>query len=390
MSSLLENLTPDPELVEQGTQLMQLFLIWLSIAFVSEGGRRLSLLYIRRTIRRRRHRTSLSNSPLPFGESLVNKATGLEDDSVEQAVRGGGRVVILASFMVMCVWAAFLSPTFSWLYATIVSAVLAVMAWWSLSRAKVSMGRLLNLRQNYTEQMLVAEQLDTFRFEGYSVFHDLRLGDKGQNLDHLMLGPEGVIGIKTMMLEVRDEQKPEMRYDGEKLLFSVPEVVEQSTEWDSWAGRGSWARWTHLLPRFVSATLFKRNSLKLSRARPVRRAKRLKALLQQELAKAVPAWSEPEAMPPIRIILVYPEWEVISESALAEHAPQVAGLHQLRSCIAGLGKQPVRHAPTLAEARMLRDYLAEKKAQEQPLEHSQVEADESEDDEPDDYERVGE
>ena len=97
------------------------------------------------------------------------------------------------------------------------------------------MRRLLRARLDYQLGMdgerQTAQALQPLLAEGYELFHDLEFTDptgKHFNIDHVLLGPAGVVAIETRARSKdaagKGSQSTKVRYDGQKLIY--PNVTE--------------------------------------------------------------------------------------------------------------------------------------------------------------------
>lgn len=103
----------------------------------------------------------------------------------------------------------------------------------SLSGAIYLMGRIrknlsesANYRLGFEGERHSAQALQPLLAEGYELFHDLEFKDpngRGFNLDHVLLGPSGVIVVETKARSKdaagKGKEAASVRYDGEKILF---------------------------------------------------------------------------------------------------------------------------------------------------------------------------
>ena len=58
------------------------------------------------------------------------------------------------------------------------------------------MRRYRTLKLGYEAEAAAAEELNRLMRHGYWVFHDVP-GDKAFNIDHVVVGPNGVFGVET-------------------------------------------------------------------------------------------------------------------------------------------------------------------------------------------------
>lgn len=97
----------------------------------------------------------------------------------------------------------------------------------SLGVAIWKIRRWRRLRESYSRgeegERLVAQAIEHDLLPlGYEVFHDLQLEKDGRifNIDHLLIGENGVFAIETKNYTKPKKGSPEVRYDGEKLVWA--------------------------------------------------------------------------------------------------------------------------------------------------------------------------
>ena len=74
----------------------------------------------------------------------------------------------------------------------------------------------------------VAHRLAPLEREGWTVLHDLPIGSRGANLDHLVIGPGGVFGLNTKHLTGKVEVRPRtLRHNGYSTDY-YPKAVKES------------------------------------------------------------------------------------------------------------------------------------------------------------------
>jgi len=90
---------------------------------------------------------------------------------------------------------------------------------WGVPRIRRARRKIRHLRQGRDGERAVAEYLDTLRDDGYRVFHDLQ-GD-GFNVDHVIVGPQGIYTIETKTLSKPTKGNPTISYDGERIRIGA-------------------------------------------------------------------------------------------------------------------------------------------------------------------------
>ena len=97
---------------------------------------------------------------------------------------------------------------------TIAAVVLVLFAAWRMMRARKLMR---NLRQGRDGERAVAEALERMREEGFRVFQDLVGPDS--NVDHLLVGPQGLFVIETKAITRPVKGEAKVQYDGEAVTL---------------------------------------------------------------------------------------------------------------------------------------------------------------------------
>jgi hypothetical protein len=81
--------------------------------------------------------------------------------------------------------------------------------------------KLRNLRQALEGERAVGQFLERLREQGFNVFHDV-VG-KGFNVDHVLIGPQGVFTIETKTWSKPTNKRAEVIVDGDKLKIGTSE-----------------------------------------------------------------------------------------------------------------------------------------------------------------------
>ena len=79
-----------------------------------------------------------------------------------------------------------------------------------------------NYRKGEEGELIVAQAIEQNLIpKGYVVFHDIQLEKDGKrsNIDHLLIGENGIFAIETKTYKKPDNRSPEVRYDGRELLW---------------------------------------------------------------------------------------------------------------------------------------------------------------------------
>ena len=81
---------------------------------------------------------------------------------------------------------------------------------------------LRNYRKGEEGELIVAQAIEQNLIpNGYVVFHDIQLEKDGKrsNIDHLLIGENGIFAIETKTYRKPNDRNPEVRYDGRELLW---------------------------------------------------------------------------------------------------------------------------------------------------------------------------
>ncbi|HNQ24513.1 MAG TPA: nuclease-related domain-containing protein [Phycisphaerae bacterium] len=73
--------------------------------------------------------------------------------------------------------------------------------------------RARNLRLGHRGEVAVGQCLEHLRTKGYKVYHDI--GEKGYNIDHVLIGPAGVVVIETKTISKPARGDARVTYDGQ-------------------------------------------------------------------------------------------------------------------------------------------------------------------------------
>jgi len=193
-----------------------------------------------------------SNRKFPFadavlrnpGESLAEKISDLSFDFA--------MYFPLAAIMPIYSYAAYLSigadrqqPP-SLIIAIPLFVFAALMTAWFIIKLIRTMNDLHRYRIGYAGEVAVGGALNQLMLQGYRVFHDIE-GDKGFNVDHLLIGPSGVFAVetktKTKLKNVHGKHDFKVMFDGKSLYFpdrpSSPHQVflEQSRRNAKWVSK---------------------------------------------------------------------------------------------------------------------------------------------------------
>jgi len=122
---------------------------------------------------------------------------------------------------------------------TIIALVVVV---FSVRRIQVLMKQARAIGLGIRGEKAIGQLLETFRADGYQVFHDIpcESGGKKFNIDHVIVGPQGMFTIETKTISKPMQGSVEVVFDGEKISVNgwTPErdpVVQAQAE----------SRWLH-------------------------------------------------------------------------------------------------------------------------------------------------
>ena len=90
-------------------------------------------------------------------------------------------------------------------------------------------GKLRSLRQGEEGERIVAQAIEQDLIpQGYVVFHDVPLEKDGRNfnVDHLLVGPNGIFAIETKNYTKPGKGSPEVKYDGNTILWCGKHHIE--------------------------------------------------------------------------------------------------------------------------------------------------------------------
>ena len=88
---------------------------------------------------------------------------------------------------------------------------------------------LRNYRRGEEGERIVAQAIELNLIpKGYVAFHDIQLEKDGKrsNIDHLIVGGNGIFAIETKHYKKPDNRSPEVRYDGKKILWAGVEHLK--------------------------------------------------------------------------------------------------------------------------------------------------------------------
>jgi hypothetical protein len=159
------------------------------------------------------------------------------DEAIQRVIaRDGYETLLPAALLVMVAfweWIRWYDPTPRPLPVTGVAVGAVCWAAYRLWKGRQAVGR---FRLGRDGERRVAEELEKLRQRGFRVFHDIQ-GD-GFNVDHLLVGPQGVFLIETKTRRKRVRGQVRIRYDGQAVTFPGDRprraAIRQATALASW------------------------------------------------------------------------------------------------------------------------------------------------------------
>ena len=146
------------------------------------------------------------------GQSLQEERATIWDEKLEPWL------LLAIFFAVLAGWEWFRyfnpRPTSPW-FVTVVALCVAVVVAWRVMR---QLPRLRDIRLGIEGERAVGQFLERLREQGYHVFHDVLA--EGFNVDHVLIGPAGVLTIetKTRSKPVRGDAR--IAFDGKRLTIA--------------------------------------------------------------------------------------------------------------------------------------------------------------------------
>jgi hypothetical protein len=158
-------------------------------------------------------RSPLKAKPLRVaGQSLDEAIQKVREDDVTD----GAAFVAMGIMMAMFEWSRwFLNAPPQPLLISALGLCLGGYGVWRVARARHVLHQ---LRQGRDGERAVAEILERFREVGFRVFHDITA--EGFNVDHVLVGAQGIYVIETKTITKPANKEPNIRYDGESVTLA--------------------------------------------------------------------------------------------------------------------------------------------------------------------------
>ena len=155
-------------------------------------------------------RSPIKDRPLRLpGQSLEEERAALISDKVGSRLAWAGAMLFLAGWEWFRYWQPIsVNP---WVITVAALSVCVYVAFYRIYRL---VPQLRNLRQGIEGEKAVGQFLERLREQGYHVFHDVLA--EGFNVDHVLIGPAGVLTIetKTRSKPVRGDAR--IAFDGKR------------------------------------------------------------------------------------------------------------------------------------------------------------------------------
>lgn len=162
------------------------------------------------------------------GQSLVERRDVLLNDKVLSWVTISAMLIVVA----IDHWVAYFAHSYlaAWLMTFIASFYVLYAAYRILSL----LPELRALKLGIEGERSVGEQLERLRAQGYEVLHDI-IGEDF-NIDHLLIGPAGVMTVETKTLGKFKGESSKLTFDGEQIRANgtplprnpVPQALAQA------------------------------------------------------------------------------------------------------------------------------------------------------------------
>ena len=158
--------------------------------------------------------TSIKRLP---GQGLREERDKLLESQVSEP-----RVIMLAGWtmlLIECVHVFLKTPPSIWFGVPFAVAATA----YALLKVRKAKRILRNYRRGEEGERIVSQAIEQDLIPlGYTVFHDIPLEKDGRrfNIDHLLIGDNGIFAIETKNYEKPKKGSPEVKYDGKSILWN--------------------------------------------------------------------------------------------------------------------------------------------------------------------------
>src|ERR1051326_3461823 len=155
----------------------------------------------------------LRRKPLRLpGQSLQEDADRVFEDEIMNYVVASVFIVVLA--LIDWIRWFFRLPNQPWV-TTFLALVIII---YSITRARPALVHYRQLRLGRDGERTVGQELEKLRAHGYRVYHDFLADDF--NIDHIVIGPTGVVTVETKTLRKPRDPEVKIGYDGH--VVTVP------------------------------------------------------------------------------------------------------------------------------------------------------------------------
>lgn len=157
-----------------------------------------------------RKRSPIREAPLPSaGQSLRDRRNRIWDDRVETPLFVAAAAIAIAALEWLRVF--FPLPPQPWPLTVLALGAIAFLGW----RLKSAVPEIRRLKRGEEGERAVGQELERLREKGYEVFHDVPA--PGFNIDHVLVGPAGLICIETKTWSKPVETNAKIAFDGETI-----------------------------------------------------------------------------------------------------------------------------------------------------------------------------
>jgi len=225
--------------------------LWIALLFLAYVVAATQLILRAKARRQVRPPIELKLLRLP-GETSRLKADALFEQMMEQLLFGAGAATILmmAPFLVV----PWVPKVEGWpLLLSSGSLFIAASIYYLRKVVKIGMER-ASYRLGSAGEREVAGHLQALNAKGYWVFHDVPVEREGgvENIDHLAVGPNGLVVIETKARSIATNEKSGSRkvtFDGERLIWpkwsddrKTVQQVKRCAKWVADLARGECGR----------------------------------------------------------------------------------------------------------------------------------------------------
>ncbi|MBQ4833631.1 NERD domain-containing protein [Pseudoalteromonas sp. MMG010] len=145
-------------------------------------------------------------------------------------------LMIIMPFAIKGIAEVFASGKFNYFFIILIVLVLAYVA----RKLWVKSNDLIKLKLGRDAELAVASELIELQSHGYQVFHDIQAD--GFNIDHLVVGPNGIFAIETKgrHKRIKDETNYKVKFEKNRLAFPSwfeSKPLEQAQNQANWVNK---------------------------------------------------------------------------------------------------------------------------------------------------------